>query len=182
MRPGPSRLTGAALALLAAAAVSACGTSTPAPTAGPAAEREPLEQTFGPAYPARAPAGNPRRFDRATISSDRGTLTVEFVGGPGYLASDKCSTDYEPWLAVVGDELDVVIVQVAHPEQATIGPNEGCTAEGYGWTFHLRLAAPFMGTKVKDLDIGGFIDIDPPSATSSPSTAGPTQAAGPLWP
>jgi hypothetical protein len=128
-----------------------------------------------------APAGSPRRFDRATIASDRGTLTVEFVGGPGYLASDKCSTDYEPWLAVVGDELDVVVVQVMHPEQATMAPNEGCDAVGYGWTFHLRLPAPFDGTKVKDLAIGRFIDIDPPPATSAPSTPStpdPTQAAG----
>ena len=151
----------AALVLLAANVFVACGTSMPGPTLGPEVAREPLDQTFGPSYPTQAPAGEPRRFDRATISADRGTLTVEFVGGPGYLASDKCSTDYEPWLDVVGDELQVAIIQVSPPEQATFGPNEGCTAEGYGWTFHLRLAAPFMGTRVKDLAIGGFMDIEP---------------------
>jgi hypothetical protein len=139
---------------------------------GPAATRQPVDLAFGPTYPAQPPAGRAVRIDSASLSDDRRALAVSFVGGPGYLRSDACSTDYEPWLAARGDMLDVTVVQIAHPDQAVLPPNAGCTLEGHGHRFLLALAAPFGGTTVNDLS-GGTLFVAAPAglarATSLPA-------------
>ena len=117
--------------------------------------RESLEQVFGPEYPPEPPVGGEDggrlRIDSAELGPDGRTITVHFIGGPGYLASDPCSEDYEPWVGVVGIDLRVGIVSVPHPGDALLGPNEGCDAAGYSYTFHLRLPFSARGSTVRDL-------------------------------
>jgi len=132
---------------------------------GPKGEREPQEQQFGPAYPAAVPIGRRLvRIDAATLSADQKVLTVSFAGSKGFLASDPCSADYEPWLAPDGDELDVAIVEVDRPGQVQLGPNTACTLVGYGHTYHLLLGEPFTGTTVNDRG-GGTLFVAAPAGT-----------------
>jgi hypothetical protein len=156
------------------------------PAAGPApgsqaAGREPLEQSFGPDYSVQRPAGSPTRVHRASLSADRRTLTVTFVGGKGYLAADPCSTDYEPWVAAHDDELDLVVVQISHPDQAKLGLNQACTLEGYGWTFHLALPRPFMGTTINDLASGGRLLVGPLPDTAHVTALPPGWSLQAAW-
>jgi hypothetical protein len=143
---------------------AACGTTSP-PQA--AATPEPLEQTFGPSYPPQPPNGRQVRIDRAALSDDKSTLTVEFIGGSGYAPSDPCSADYEPWLAVEGDVLKVSVVEIARQGQATLAPDFACRLLGYGHTYHLALAAPFTGTTVKDAT-GGTLFVATPAGLAEP--------------
>ena len=154
------------IAVAAAAVLLTACTDQGARTPNPAAEaqREPAEQSFGPVYPDNRPAGRATRIDTAVLSADKRTLTITFVGGKPYLASDPCSQDYEPWVALRGDELDVAVFNVVRPEQAKLGPNEGCTLEGYGLTYHLALAAPFTGTIANDVSGGTLFVSTPPAA------------------
>jgi hypothetical protein len=158
IRPGPM----ATAVLVASCLVAAgCGSASP-PGGASAATPEPLEQAFGPSYPPQPAAGRQTRIDRASLSDDKKTLTIVFVGGKGYVPSDPCSADYEPWLAVDGDRIDVTVVEVARQGQATLAPNTGCTLEGYGHTYHLALATPFTGTTVKDRS-GGTLFVGTPA-------------------
>jgi hypothetical protein len=148
------------------AATEAPATTEPTPVAG----RESNEQTFGPQYSAQPAVGGPVWIGKAELSADRLTLTIEFGGGRPYLASDACSADYEPWVAARGDQLDVEVVEVDRPDQATGG---ACTLMGYGHTYHLKLGAPFTGTTVNDLAQGGTLYVGTPPgafvATSLPN-------------
>ena len=143
---------------------------TPAPLATrPTPQLLGYERTFGPTYPAVAP--NPERavrIDRATLSADRLTLTVEFVGGVPWNPNipGPCTTDYAPWLAPRGDELDVVVVHVPHERPDASGPMVFCTLEGHFWQFHLLLAEPFAGTTIRDLGGGGTLLVGPPAGTA----------------
>jgi len=132
-------------------------------------QRESFEQTFGPDYPS-LPAieeGQAARVEQATLSPDGLTLTVQFDGGGSpYLASDPCSSDYEPWLEANGDELDVVVFRVHHANQATFGPNQACAGVGHLWTYHLQLREPFRGTTVNDVAGGGTLFVGGPPGTA----------------
>ena len=154
------------LAVVAAACSAAPGAKAPSPN--------PYEQTFGPDYPAQPPAGQRTRVDDAAISVDGRTLTLGFTGGLAYTPADFCSTDYAPWAAAAGADLDVALALVSHPDQATAPPNGGCAAVGHGYTFHLRLPAPFAGSTVHDL-AGGTLWVRPPSGLVEP------QALPPGW-
>ena len=167
------RLARAAAVALLAAQLAGCGVNnatTTAPATGPAAgaagDREERTQSFGPEFPAQPPAGRPTRVERASLSPDKRILTLEFVGGSGYLASDPCSTDYEPWVAAHGEALDVEIVELSHADQAQLGPNMACAAVGYSWVFHLTLAVPFAGTTINDLGGGGTLLVGPLPGTA----------------
>lgn len=142
--------------------VSACGPGVRTPNPALEAQREPFEQTFGPVYPNQPPAGTSVRIDSATLDDARRTLTITFVGGKGYLASDPCSQDYEPWLAPRGGQLDLRVVSVKRDGQAQLGRNQGCTMEGYGYTYHLRLPGVFAGTRVTDLANGQIFELGNP--------------------
>jgi hypothetical protein len=131
------------------AVLCGCESTVIPPIAGPTAE--PLHQVFGPAYPAAPPPGDRVRIDDASLSADSRTLTADFIGGPGYSPTDFCSTDYEPWVGIDGDVLLVGITKLAHPEQATAGPNMACAAVGYPYSFDLRLPGQFLGSTVRDL-------------------------------
>lgn len=151
------------LASLAMVGLAGCAVGQ-APSASAAlaeAPRLPMVQSFGPEYPAVAPDGRQVRISTATLSDDQRTLTVEFIGSEGYLAADPCSSDYEPWVAARGDELDIAIVAVRRAEQATLPPNSGCRLRGHGHTFHLMLPAPFVGTRVNDVTGGIFFVFGP---------------------
>ena len=137
--------------------------------AGPAGTRRPLNLEFGPTYGPQRPAGATVRIEAASLSDDKSALTVSFVGGPGYLRSDACSTDYIPWLAANGDTLDVAIIQIAHPDQAGLPLNGGCRLEGYEHEFRLALPAPFTGTTVNDL-AGGTLFVGAPAGIARAST------------
>ena len=152
------RLAGCALAACLVAACNVIGILQPSPDG----QREPQEQQFGPGYPAAVPIGRLVRIDGATLSADGKVLAVRFVGGMAYLASDPCSSDYEPWLAANGNELDVAIVEVDRPGQAQLGPNMGCRLMGFGHTYHLLLDEPFTGTTVNDRGGGTLFVATPP--------------------
>jgi hypothetical protein len=144
------------------ALVSACGPGLRTPNPALESQREPFEQTFGPVYPDQPPVGTAVRIDTATLDEARRTLTITFVGSKGYLASDPCSQDYEPWLAPRGGQLYLKVVSVDRVGDAQLGPNEGCTMEGYGHTYHLRLVGPFAGTRVTDLASGQIFEVGNP--------------------
>ncbi len=152
------------LAVLAAA----CSTGPGAPPSSP----KPYEQAFGPTYPAEPPPGQRTRVDDATISADGRTLTLGFTGGLAYAPGDFCSTDYAPWVAAVGADLEVTVVLVSHPEQATAPPNGACASVGHGYTFHLLLPAPFAGSTVHDL-AGRTLWVRPPPGLAAPQSLPP---------
>ena len=142
--------------------VSACGPGLRTQDPALESQREPREQTFGPTYPAQPPAGRAVRIDTASLDDARRTLTITFVGGSGFLASDPCSEDYEPWLAPRGGQLDLKVINVERAGQAQLGRNEGCPAVGYGYTYHLRLPGAFAGTRVTDLANGMIFEVGSP--------------------
>ncbi len=149
------------LAVVAAACSTAPGAASPGPSP------QPYERTFGPDYPAEPPAGQRTRVDDATISVDGRTLTLAFIGGGAYTPEDFCSTDYAPWVAPDGPDLEVAVVLVSHPDQATVPPNSACGTAGHGYTFHLLLPAPFAGSTVHDRS-GGTLWVRPPSGLVEP--------------
>ncbi len=106
------------------------------------------------------------RIESAQLSADKQTLTVIFVGGKAYLPSDPCSEDYEPWLAARGETLEVTVIQVARANLVSLAPNQGCTDEGYGHTYHLALSSPFSGSIVNDL-AGGTLFVARPAGLAT---------------
>ncbi len=146
-----------------AVVAAACSAGPGAPPSSP----KPYEQTFGPDYPPEPPADQQTRVDDATISADGRTLTLSFTGGLAYTPGDFCSTDYAPWVATAGPDLQVAVVLVPHPDQATAPPNVACAAVGHGYTFHLLLPAPFTGSTVHDV-AGGTLWVRPPSGLAEP--------------
>jgi len=168
---GPKCLVLGGLVAVVAACASAGGApspslatmSTPESTASSSATDQsatytltplakPYEQAFGPSFPDRPPAGERTRVEDASVSDDGRSLTLAFTGGRAYTAADFCSTDYAPWVAADGSDLQVAVVVVAHTEQATAPPDSGCGDVGHGYTFHLQLPRPFTGSTVHDLD------------------------------
>jgi hypothetical protein len=147
------------LAVIAAACSAGNGAPPPSP--------KPSEQTFGPDYPPEPPAGQPTRVDDAAISADGRTLTLGFTGGIPYAPWDFCSTDYVPWVASAGADLQVAVVLVPHSDQATAPPNAACPAVGHAYTFHLLLQAPFAGSTIHDV-AGGTLWVSPPSGLVEP--------------
>ena len=154
-----------AVVLLAALAGSC---SLPSPVPSPKS----YEQTFGPDYPPLPPAGQRTRIDDATISADGRTLTIAFVGGSAYTQADFCSTDYVPWVALPGADLQVAVALVAHPDQAPAPPNGACADVGHGYTFDLLLPAPFAGSTVHDL-AGGTLWVGTPAGLVEPHALPP---------
>lgn len=158
--------------VVAAILLAGCGQSGLG-SGAPSATREPPEQSFGPPYGPQPPAGRQVRIDGAELSTDMQTLTIGFVGGPPYLASDPCSTAYQPWLVERGEVMDVTVVQVEREHSPTLGQNQVCTSEGHFYTFRLALSSPFTGTTVNDLTGGSLFVASPPGvATANQMPAG----------
>jgi hypothetical protein len=136
--------------------------STTPTGAGALETPKPYEATFGPVFAAAPASQQFVRVDDAVLSDDSLMLTITFVGGAGYTRAGFCSSDYAPWVGATGDELDVAVAVVPHPDQATGPPNVGCADIGHGYTYHLRLAAPFAGSTVNDL-AGGTLWVREPT-------------------
>jgi hypothetical protein len=156
----------ALLATVAVLVLGCAGNNTPTGDRSRESLRHLEEQSFGPAYPDTPPDGIPIGPEEILLSADRMSLVVHFIGGKGYLESDPCSEDYVPWLRREGDDVRVGIINVDHPEQAQLGENMGCTAEGHTFAFHLTMDAPFDGPTVTDLVLGP-VRVGPGSAPSS---------------
>jgi hypothetical protein len=154
------------------------------------ATQKPYEATFGPAFGARPASGSLTRIQDAVISEDGLLLTITFVGGSGFTADGFCSTDYAPWVAENGEALDAAVAVVPHPEQATAPPNAGCADVGFGYTFHLLLPRPFVGSTIHDL-AGGTLWVREPTGLVTPGVLPPgwqlqlsedePEAQPPLW-
>jgi hypothetical protein len=91
-------------------------------------------------------------FTTQTLTEGNRLLTIDFVGGRLFSALDHCSRAYAGWAEAVGDQLEVAVIDVTPP---LILPNggepPGCDAIGYERTVTVRLAEPFVGSRVHDL-------------------------------
>jgi len=161
MKAGSRHVAAVACILVLAGCGQGAGSGLASATA------EPLEQSFGPSFPAQPPEGRAVRIDTAALRADKLSLTITFVGGPGYQPSDLCSDDYEPWLAARGETLDVTVIQVAREHLGSFAPNQGCRMVGYGHTYHLALSARFTGTTVNDLAGGTLFVASPPGLATA---------------
>jgi hypothetical protein len=123
----------------------ATASSAPASTVGPTSTR---------------PPGGLARFDTATLSADSKTLTLAFVGGQSFSATNPCSSAYTAWAEAVGDVLYAAVVDVT-PPLPSLAPNVACDAVGYARTASVDLPAPFGGARVIDL-AGNVHFIRPP--------------------
>jgi len=104
-------------------------------------------------------AADPRpvRIDAVSISEDRQTVSLRFVGGSEFRANDSCSAAYEATIEVVDDELVVGIFALQHPRP--LGEGFACDAMGHLRTLVVELDEPFEGTRVRDL-AGQVIELD----------------------
>jgi hypothetical protein len=135
-----------ASAVLLIAAVTACGAI--GPTLQPVASLEGLPQE------------RLVRIDEGVeIAADNRTITIRFVGGPILPPDDVCYTAYVGWARLVGQRLDLAVVQVAdvHPPAGT-----GCAAIGIERMVTVVLATPFLGSTAQDLSDGHALAIDRP--------------------
>jgi hypothetical protein len=151
--------------ILLLCSLAAC--ATPVEPSGPASDAAPLplQRTFGPAFAPAPPIADRVRIFGALLARDRRSITVSFIGGKPYRASDSCSTDYEGWAGVDGDTLAVVVAKVAHPEQVQGGEGAVCSSGGHGYLFTLLLPAAFPGRTVTDLT-SGPLWVPPPDAVA----------------
>lgn len=98
------------------------------------------------------PPGTVTSFTNQTLTEGNRLLTLEFVGGRIFSPLDHCSRAYAGWAEAVGDQLEVAVIDVTPP---LILPNgatpAACDAMGYGRTVSVRLAEPFLGSRVHDL-------------------------------
>jgi hypothetical protein len=141
----------------------------PTSSAEAAGSPKPREQRFEPPYPSARPVGELVRIQGpGLLSSDRRELTVQFIGGFGYRPGDPCSDDYTGWAEIENGVLEVAIVIIHHPDQATLAPDTACLAEGFSYLFHFDLASPFDGPTVRDL-ASGELWVPPPERVAFPS-------------
>lgn len=99
-----------------------------------------------------AGVGQSVSIDRFTLSADRTSLEVGFIGGPVYDADDPCSTDYEATSEWRDDVLEVGVVKTKGMGHGIGFGNHSltCTAMGYGRTIVLELDEPFDGSEIRD--------------------------------
>jgi hypothetical protein len=104
-----------------------------------------LEAPPAPTPRTTPPPGTITRFDTAELADGSRLLTLQFVGGAVYSATDPCSHRYSGWAEQVGDALEVAVVDVTAP------PARPCDAIGFGRQVSVRLPAPFLGSRLNDL-------------------------------
>jgi hypothetical protein len=136
----------ALLAILFVAALAGCTAKAPGGDAVDETHRRLLEQSYEPPYPVGPPPGRPVHIDRATLDPSREVLTVEFIGGNGYLESDGCSEDYTAWVGGTVDRLEVAVVEIDHIRIDFVA----CLGLGFPHTYHLRLPDRYDGAEVFD--------------------------------
>ena len=126
------------------------GCGAPVPSLTPAGSSGPATQPDSLALPSQtvsSPAGLLVPFDSAVLMDGNRVLTLHFVGGRLYSASDPCSRAYAGWAQRDGDVLDAAVVDVTPPPPG--GPI-ACTLEGYDRTVSIPLAQPYLGSRVQD--------------------------------
>lgn len=156
------------LVVVAIAAVLAGCSPAPEPVAtSPDFASTAFRRSFGPDFPPLPPLPPGARIDGAVLSRDRTSVSISFIGGQAYDRANPCSEDYGAWAGAAGDTLELEILAVEHPDQVLLGPNVGCTAEGYSYLFRILFPAPFLGTNVKDRPTGP-IWVAPPEQVAEP--------------
>jgi hypothetical protein len=129
--------------------------SLPSPSVAP---DTPLPASPPPARLTSPPPGQITRFETAAFSADRRTLTLHFVGGPEYSASDPCSIAYSGWAEAAGDVLYAAVVDVTQRVRPPEAPTpQACDAMGHGRTVSVALAAPFSGGRL--VDLAGYVHL-----------------------
>lgn len=110
------------------------------------------------------------RIQGASMSDDRRTLRVEFVGGGPAGPYDRrnfdpeslCSVGYELTARPIGDELEVGLYSLRGTSPTVpAGLPIGCTAVGHLQSIEFGLGEPFTGTVVRDL-AGQTLHLGPP--------------------
>ena len=126
--------------------------NVPEETARATPERRCGEQcwVFGPEYPDELPTGRGVPIERASLSDDGLTLTVEFWAG-------GCLSDWVPWVGGSGDEQVVAIFEVA--TDRTLPSGAACVMIALRYTYQLALPEPFTGSSVRDIN-GGALVLD----------------------
>jgi hypothetical protein len=150
------------LAFLAAAALTLAGcagsvTSSPSshpiaspPSASPAlaASQDPSPLPTPRTSP---PPGTVVRFDSQELTDGNRLLTLHFVGGRAYSASDPCSHEYAGWAEQVGHVLEAAVIDVTPVRPAGSEDTPfACDAIGYGRSVSVRLPSPFLGSRLHD--------------------------------
>jgi hypothetical protein len=154
-------------ALALALGLVACAT----PPTDPSQAAPPPPETPDPGAPTADPSGGlvdlPDgrlvRVDRASLSEDGLTVTMQFVGARPFDATDPCSRAYGGFAAPVGDVLEIAVVEAPHP----MAPVEGaaCDAMGHARVAEAALAEPFTGSTIRDL-AGGVIFVGAPEGSA----------------
>lgn len=139
------KLLAALLCALLAGCAAPLPSMTPTGSSGRATPPDSLPLTSPLISP--PPPGTLVPFDSAALLDGNRILTLKFVGGRVYSASDPCSRAYAGWARRDGDVLDVAVVDVTPPPAG--GP-VACTAEGYHRTVSIPLAQPYLGSRVQD--------------------------------
>ena len=151
-----------ASALLVVVVTVACDARLPGVPAQPAVER-----------------AEPVRVEAVTLSDDRRSVRLDFVGGPEFAPDNPCSVAYQATARVVGDELEVAVFPEQHPMPLPEG--HGCSDAGHSRTVVVSLDEPFGGTRVRDL-AGQVIRLAPPAESSNGSPVTRASAAPPTPP
>ena len=152
------------VACTAGPAPSDRATEAPTPTIAsfePEPTATPTRRSYGPDFSPTAPNGTVVPIMGAVLSHDRRTLTIDFLGTQPYTRHDWCAQDYEAWAGIAGEELDIQVDTIKHPDQATAPPNGACTVDGFGYIFELHLPGPFTGSVIRDR-ASGVLWVPPP--------------------
>ncbi|MBT8194293.1 MAG: hypothetical protein HKO63_10060 [Acidimicrobiia bacterium] len=99
-----------------------------------------------------AGVGELQSIDRFSLSADRTTLEVGFVGGAPYDPDNPCSTNYEATSEWLGDVLEVGVVKTKGMGHGVGFGNQSlaCPAMGYFRTETIDLDEPFDGSEIRD--------------------------------
>jgi hypothetical protein len=88
------------------------------------------------------------RIDSVTLSADSRVLTLSFVGGREYVASDPCTSAYVGRAEESDGVLEAEVMEVTPPRSSSSGSI--CTLEGYLRSVTVTLAMPFLGSTLHD--------------------------------
>jgi hypothetical protein len=130
--------------LLLAGVVSIAGCSIGSTGSGPNDSPRPSTTP----EPTLLASGRDARIDGATLSADSRVLTLSFVGGPEYVASDHCTSAYVGRAEESDGVLEAEVMDVTPPRSSSNGTI--CTLEGYLRSVTVSLAVPFLGSRLHD--------------------------------